>query len=334
MAKKKSPQKSTPKKKATPTAKASKKKTVKKKTVKKKTANKKTSKPNPSSRKTGNKKTVKKKTKPSTKIHVLTDGTGGLPRHFLTSVLSQFTDLTEQPNYHVFCTTPEKTQSAFAKYVRKNSIVIHSFSESENKTTLEKLATEKGIPCFDLTGQAVAFLAEHTGSQPVEDQDLIHSHDQHYFDRIDAWEYTMQHDDSRRLDSIDKADIILLGLSRVSKTPTSAYLGWLGYRVANVSFAPECGIPQEVKKHRKKVIALTIQPKQLSEIRGRRMQTNGFADVIAHDPDVNIEYAGLRHVIHEVMDAEQIYRKLKVPMIDVTDSTVEETAARVLQIVE
>jgi regulator of PEP synthase PpsR (kinase-PPPase family) len=317
MAKKKAPKKPSAKKKAAATKKPAGKKKTKKRTAK-----------------TGKRSTKKKQAKRGKQIHVLTDGTGGLPRHFLTSVLSQFTDLNEQPNYHVFCTTPDKTKAAFAKYVRRNSVVIHSFSESENKTTLEELAAEKNVPCFDLTGQAVAFLAEHTDCQPVEDPDLVHAHDQHYFDRIDAWEYTMQHDDSRRLDSIDKADIILLGLSRVSKTPTSAYLGWLGYGVANVSFAPECGIPQEVKKHRKKVIALTIQPKQLSEIRGRRMQNNGFADVIAHDPDVNIEYAGLRHVIREVMNAEQIYRKLKVPMIDVTDSTVEETAARVLQIVE
>lgn len=141
----------------------------------------------------------------------------------------------------------------------------------------------------------------------------------------------MQHDDSRRLNSIDKADIILLGLSRVSKTPTSAYLGWMGYRVANVSFAPECGIPKEIKLNKKKVIALTIQPKQLSEIRSRRMQVNGFADVITSNPDLDFKYAGLRDTIHEVMKAERLYRDLKLRVVDVTDSTVEETAARILQ---
>ncbi len=277
--------------------------------------------------------TKKRSTRKRSTIHVLTDGTGGLPRHFLTAVLSQFPNLDSPLKYHVFCTTAEKTREAYTKNVRRSAIVLHSFADCESKDVLQTLTEADGVPCFDLTGSAVSFLAEHTGVDPVEDVELVHSHDAGYFDRIDAWEYTMQHDDSRRLDSIDKADLILLGLSRVSKTPTSAYLGWLGYRVANVSFAPECGLPKEIRKYRKKVIALTIQPKQLSEIRNRRMQANGFADVIAHDPTVEIQYADLKHVIQEVMKAEQIYRDLKVPIVDVTDSTVEETAARVLQII-
>lgn len=278
------------------------------------------------------KKNVSNKSRKKKQIHVLTDGTGGLPRHFLTSVLSQFEKLDSEPQYHVFCTTPEKINAVYKKHVKRNSIVVHSFAESENKLVLKELADKQGVPCFDLTGSAVDFLAEHTGCQPLEDQDLVHAQDADYFDRIDAWEYTMQHDDSRRLESIDKADIILLGLSRVSKTPTAAYLGWLGYRVANVSLAPVCGLPKEIKKHRKKVVALTIQPKQLSEIRSRRMQVNGFADVIARDPDLNIHYSGLQDTIREVMAAEKIYRELKVPVVNVTDATIEETAARILEI--
>lgn len=275
----------------------------------------------------------KKKARRGKQIHVLTDGTGGLPRHFLTAILSQFPHIEKEPKYHIFCDTPAKTKEAFEAFVRRNSIVIHSFAETENKSTLIELAAANSIPCFDLTGSAVKFLAEQTGSDPVQDLDRVHAHDAHYFDRIDAWEYTMQHDDSRRLESIYKADIILLGLSRVSKTPTSAYLGWLGHRVANVSFTPDCGIPKEVMKCKKKVIALTMQPKQLSEIRGRRMQVNGFSDVIADDPDGEIQYAGLRFTIQEVMRAEQLYKKMGVPVVDVTDSTVEETAARVLEII-
>ncbi len=266
-------------------------------------------------------------------IHVLTDGTGGLPRHFLTAVLSQFPTIKVSPKYHVFCTSAERTRQAYAKHIGRNAILFHSFAESENKFALEAMAAEDKIPCFDLTGSAVSFLAQHIGAAAAQDVSLVHSHDSQYFDRIDAWEFTMQHDDSRRLESIDQADLILLGVSRVSKTPTSAYLGWLGYRVANVSFAPECGLPKEVKKHRKKVIALTIKPKQLSEIRSRRMQVNGFADVIAHDPKGEIKYAGLEHTIREVMESERMYRDLRVPIVDVTDSTVEETAARVLQII-
>lgn len=273
------------------------------------------------------------KIKRTRQIHVLTDGTGGLPRHYLTAVLSQFPSLKQQPQYHVFCSTPKQATTAYNKYVKKNSIVFHTFVRSDTKAAIEQLAKSHSVPSFDLTGSAVDFLSTHYGVAATEEIGLVHSRGTDYFDRIDAWEFSLQHDDSRRLETVGKAEFILVGISRVSKTPTSSYLGWLGYRVANVSFDPEQGLPKEIKKYRKKAIALTIQPKQLSEIRSRRMQVNGFADVIVHDPEAEIRYAGLKDTIREVMAAEQFYRELKLPVIDVTHSTVEETAARILQVI-
>ena len=265
-------------------------------------------------------------------IHVLTDGTGGLPRHTLAVLLSQFPELKKPPKYHVFCSSVDKIEQVFADEIKRSSIVFHSLTDPKAKVAVTELAEAKRCPTFDLTGAVVEFLAKASGTEPINDFDLVHAQTSDYFDRIDAWEYTMQHDDSRRLDSIDKAEVVLLGISRVSKTPTSAYLGWLGHKVANVSFAPECGIPKEIKKCKRKVIALTMQPKQLSEIRSRRMQVNGFADVLADDPNGEIRYAGLRDTIRECMRAERVYRDLGVPVIDVTDSTVEETAARVIEL--
>jgi regulator of PEP synthase PpsR (kinase-PPPase family) len=180
----------------------------------------------------------------------------------------------------------------------------------------------------------VNFLAEKTGETPLNEFELVHSRDESYFERIDAWEFTMQHDDSRRLDSIKEADIVLVGLSRVSKTPTAAYLGWLGYRVANVSFAPETGLPKELKKCRGKVVALTMQPKRLADIRMRRMKINRFADAVARDRSKEFRYSDVRDTIREVMDAESTYRKMKFPIIDTTDATVEETAARIIQMLD
>ncbi|MEL6105231.1 MAG: kinase/pyrophosphorylase [Planctomycetota bacterium] len=270
----------------------------------------------------------------SRQIHVLTDGTGGLPRHLLTAVLTQFPGIDEQPLYHVFCTTPDSTAVAFKKHVRKNSIVFYSFVDAESKRILESLAAKRNVACFDLTGPAVDFLAEQTGQRPIADLDRVHTKDAAYFDRIDAWEFTMQHDDSRRLESVGESDLILVGISRVSKSPTSAYLGWLGLRVSNISFDPRIGLPKEVRTFRKKCVALTIAPKQLSEIRNRRLEVNGFADVIAHNTEVSFKYAGLKDTIQEVMQAESLYQKLKIPMVDVTHSTIEEIAAKIMQIVE
>ncbi len=265
---------------------------------------------------------------------VITDGTGGLPKHMLRVLLSQFPTLHQNPDYRIFCDTPERIRELFAGPIQRDSIVFHAVAVPQLKQQIESLSRSASIPCHDLTGGAVEFLASASGHAAANDPSLIHSHDDSYFDRIDAWEFTMQHDDSRRLESLHLADIVLLGLSRVSKTPTSAYLGWLGHRVANVSFTPACGIPDEIRREKEKVVALTIQPKQLAEIRARRMQVNGFAAVLGTGEDDETGYSNLRSTIKECMAAERDYRKLNIPTLDVTGATIEETAARVLEILQ
>lgn len=268
----------------------------------------------------------------SKNIHVITDGTGGLPRHFLTAILSQFPKTDNEPRYHVFCDA-QKIKLVMEKEVKRNSLIFHALAEEATKSLLEELATKRKVPHFDLTGGAVSFITSHTGWTAANDSQRVHAHDDQYFDRIDAWEFTMQHDDSRRLDTIQQAEIILVGLSRVSKTPTSAYLGWLGRRVANVSFVPEVGLPKEVKKYKRRIVALTMQPKRLSEIRNRRMDVNGFNFVIGEDHP-ELRYAAVKDTIREVAAAEAIYRKMRLPIIDVTEATVEETAAKVLELLK
>ncbi len=233
------------------------------------------------------------------------------------------------PVYDVFCNTAEKLNQA-ARKLAPDSAVLFAITDPKLKRRLLDSLTQREIPAYDLVGGIADFVAQATGHKPLNDLNRIHRLDEVYFDRIDAWEFTLQHDDSRRLESLDEADIVLLGLSRVSKTPTAAYLGWLGYRVANVSFAPEVGLPREAQACRQKLIALTIQPKKLAEIRLRRLQNNGFQQVVEADSRRRFRYADVRDTIQEVMAAEAIYKRLRVPVIDITDLTVEETAAQIL----
>jgi regulator of PEP synthase PpsR (kinase-PPPase family) len=266
-------------------------------------------------------------------IHVVTDGTGGLPRHILAALLSQFPNLESPPRYHVFCDSREKVDQALRK-VRNHSIVLHALvNPAAKQHVIDDARGKKDVAHYDLTGGLVTFLAETTGESPLNDLDCVHARDERYFDRIDAWEFTMQHDDSRRIESIADADIVLVGLSRVSKTPTAAYLGWLGYRVANVSYAPQVELPKELKQCRGKVVALSMQPKTLAEIRARRLEVNGFADAVARDESKEFRYASVRDTIREVMEAETVYQKMKFPIVDTTNSTVEETAARIIQLI-
>ena len=104
-----------------------------------------------------------------------------------------------------------------------------------------------------------------TEQRPVRDASRTHRCNEEYYNRIDAWEFTLQHDDSRRLETVHEADIVLLGVSRVGKTPLAAYLGSQGYRVANIAIAPEAKVPKQVSACRNRTVGLTLRPERLAQ---------------------------------------------------------------------
>jgi len=136
-------------------------------------------------------------------------------------------------------------------------------------------------------------------------------------------EFALEHDDSLGLQSLDQADIVIVGVSRVHKTPTTLYLGSRGYKAANVSIAPETGFPAQLSRiSKKKVVAFTTQPKRLQEIRADRAEHAGMKGT---------PYDDLGSVIREVMNAEAEYRRRGYAIIDVTGLTIEQTVARIFQ---
>ena len=279
-------------------------------------------------------KTAKKATKKSPSndytFHLVSDSTGNLAQHMLGAVLTQFPDLHAKQIHHVFVDTPDEITKLGKQLKKQRTLVFHSFVNAEHKVALEAICEKKGIPQFDLTGSLSAFIAQHVGMDPVGELRRLHATDNGYFQRMDALEFTLQHDDSRRLESIHEGDIVIVGLSRVSKSPTSTYLGWHGYRTANVSISLESGFPKELSRCKRKVVALSMQPKRLFEIRTRRFQLNRFSET-AEIANKDFSYLNLRDVVHEVMQAEAEYRRRKYPIIDVSSRTVEETAAMVLE---
>lgn len=262
-------------------------------------------------------------------LHLISDFTGNLANHMVGTVMSQFPDSAAHRVMHRFCDSPEKLREALSSLKSKRDVVLHAVIGSEAKALIETLALERQVPCYDLTGSLTEFLSQTLGQLPKNDPDRLHATDDQYFDRIDAMEFTLQHDDSRRLESIHEADIVLVGLSRVSKSPTSTFLGSLGYRTANVSFAPELGLPKELKKCSGKVVGLTMQPKRLFEIRQRRFKLNRFATAFEQRNET-INYLDLRDVTREVVAAEALYRQWGFKVVDVTHMTIEEAATHVL----
>jgi regulator of PEP synthase PpsR (kinase-PPPase family) len=178
------------------------------------------------------------------------------------------------------------------------------------------------LPHCDLTGGVVEFLSAATGILPRNDLAALHRLDETYRRRIAALEYTISHDDGLGLATLADADVVLAGVSRTGKTPTSIYLAQQGYRVANVSLALEVPPPAQLLAVRgKKVVGLVINPQQLVMIRTRREANWGMP---------RTTYGDAAHVAREIAWARQLFARQGWPILDVTDQAIEETAAKVV----
>ena len=259
-------------------------------------------------------------------VHLVSESTGGLARHLVGVALSQFPKLEYSLYEHPFCTNLDTLREARKTIeLTPETLVFSALASPRLKRSLANWCDRRNIEHRELVQPLVNFLESHTGHRSIRDAGQTHQCNDEYFRRIDAWEFTLQHDDSRRLDSVGEADLILLGVSRVGKTPLAAYLGSQGYRVANISIAHNAAVPREVAEHRRKIIGLTIDADRLAIIRKRRFELNRFAQ--ARDSHV---YFSAKSALEDVLFAEEHFRKLGIQKLDVTDLTVEELAVRVL----
>lgn len=266
---------------------------------------------------------------PRITLHIVSDATGTLARHLISTVLTQFPGLNLQQVYHTFVEDDEDIQKVVKQLRRTRNLVLFGLVNSDHKTLLSEACDRMNIPSFDLTGSLVQFIADHTSTAPVNELSRLHETDAGYFKRIDAMEFTAQHDDSRRIESIHQADIVIVGLSRVSKSPTATYLGAMGYKVANVSISQQTGFPEELDRVKGKTVAFTVMPKQLQETRARRFDK--FKEEIEAGGLEDLSYYDMRSVVREVVFAEREYRKRGYPILTITGKTVEELAVIVLR---
>ena len=262
-------------------------------------------------------------------LHVVSDSTGGLARHVVETVLTQFPKLRCKQIYHIYQGGWAELRKTLRSIEGENQLVLLALTAPKLKRTFMRACRRMGIPSFDLLDSLLEFLAKTTGSTPLYDASRIHRVDQEYLQRIQALEFTLQHDDSRRVETAADADIIIVGVSRVSKTPTAVLLGSLGYRVANVTIAPELEFPRQIEGVSDKTIALTISPQRLHETRNRRFST--FKRAIRTAGLDDLPYCDLRAIRSEVFEAQEEYRRRGLPILDVTDLTIEEVAAKIIQ---
>ncbi len=257
-------------------------------------------------------------------LHLIAGGTGDLLHRLAGVAVGQFPSATLQIVNHPLVESEERLQSALAAADGTRSIIIHALPSDESKRRIKRWCVPRSIPEFDATGPLVDFISACVGQLPENDLSRLHQVDVAYGQRIEAMEFALQHDDGLGLPTLRAAEIVIVGVSRVSKSPTTLYLASRGYKTANVSISPQTGFPAELAKiSQKKIVALTTQPKLLQAIRSDRADEMGLE---------HTSYDDLQAVRREVMDAEAEYRRRGWPIVDVAGSTIEKTATQIVEL--
>jgi regulator of PEP synthase PpsR (kinase-PPPase family) len=257
-------------------------------------------------------------------VFVLSDGTGETADQMIKAALVQFVRDGLRIVRYKNIRTESQVASVFAEAQREpRALVVHTVVGEELRGFIEKTAQEVGVASVDLLGPLMNRLGAFLPKDPHSQPGLFHQVNEYYFRRIEAIEFTVKHDDGRYADGLDQADLILVGLSRTSKTPLSVYLSYKGWKVANVPVVKGIPLPERLfQTDQRKIVGLIIDAETLSRIRRERLLKMG--------EDPNGDYAKLENVIEEIEYCKEIFRKnRRWPVFDVTGKALEETAAEI-----
>jgi len=262
-------------------------------------------------------------------IYLISDSTGETLDRVFLAIKAQFKNI-EYDVKSYFFTRTENQVSKIMEEAKKNenAIILYTIVDTSLAKFLANKGDEKKIPCFSVLGNLIMNFSKLLNQKASHVPSGQHALNEEYYERIEAIQFTMAHDDGNLVKDIDKADLILLGVSRTSKTPTSIYLANRGYKTLNIPLVNEQSIPESLKKNPKLscVVGLTTEPQRLVDIRKNRMS--------ALKEKENTNYTNISKIEKEINEAKKTFTKYKWPIIDVTRKSVEETAASIIKIYE
>lgn len=255
-------------------------------------------------------------------IYVISDATGQSGLHILRAALVQFEEVrTRVMLYHDVDTKPElKKILDQAKALKP--LIAFTFVKKEMRDYAEQYCRKNDILHLDILGPLISNLSEYLRQEPLETPSLLRKTDERYFKRIDAIEFTLGHDDGRGAERLKEADIVIVGLSRSSKTPTSFYLAQEGYKVANVPIVPGIELPKELFEiDQDKIACLKIDPEVLQKVRSVRQKHSNLKP----------SYSDLKKIFAEAEYIHELIRKHRAwKVVDTTNKSVEETAWEII----
>lgn len=265
-------------------------------------------------------------TKQETRIYIVSDSLGETAERVVHGAAIQFEDratIRVEKVSHV--ADVAGIERVVQRAADETAAVVYTLVRPELRQHLHMVASRLGVPHVDVMGPVLDTLQEALGIAPQLVPGLSHRLDRDYFERVDAIEFAVKYDDGKDPKGVKDADVVLLGVSRTSKTPVSLYLANHRLKVANVPLVPEIPVPAEVfGVGRSKTVGLIIDPELLMSIRRQRLKTLGLG--------ASAQYATMDRIMGELDYAWDIFSRLKCPIIDVSNHAVEETASRVLEL--
>ena len=262
-------------------------------------------------------------------IYLISDSTGETLDRVFIAIKAQFKNIEYDIRSYFFTRTENQVIKILEEAKKnKNSIILYTIVDSGLAKFLANKSDEKKIPCFGVLGNLILSFSKLLNQQASHVPSGQHALNKEYYERIEAIQFTMNHDDGNMVEELDKSDLILLGVSRTSKTPTSIYLANRGFKTLNIPLVNDQSIPEELKKNPKLscVVGLTTEPERLVDIRKNRMNTLKETE--------NTNYTNIKKIKKEIDEAKKTFTKYKWPTIDVTRKSVEETAASIIKIYE
>jgi len=261
-------------------------------------------------------------------IYVLSDSIGETAEKVIKAAISQF----DFQNYEIHKFSSVTTMDILKESLNqtldeKECIIFYTLVNKNMVEYLVEFTEEKAITAVDLIGPIINVIKDLTGLEPIREPGVIHKLDESYYKRIEAIEFAVTYDDGQEPKGLPDADLVIIGVSRTSKTPLSMYLANKNLKVANIPLVPETQVPKELFLiPSRKVIGLTNSPIKLNSIREERLKALGLPK--------GSDYASMERILQEIDYAEAIMKKIGCPIIDVSNKAIEETAEIILSILK
>ena len=262
-------------------------------------------------------------------IYLISDSTGETLDRIFLALKAQFKNI----EYKVHSYSFTRTENQILKILKdakknENPVILYTIVDNNLAKYLANVSEEKKIPCFGVLGNLILNFSKILNQKASHEPSGQHVLNEEYYDRIEAIQFTMNHDDGNLINDVEKSDIILVGVSRTSKTPTSIYLANKGYKTSNIPLVNENSLPKKLKDNPQLtcVVGLNTEPERLVDLRKNRMNSLKETE--------NTKYINIENIKKEIMDAKKTFQKYRWPSIDVTRKSVEETAASIIKIHE